>query len=368
MIEESESSSFRILSIDGGGILGAFVAGFLAGIEEQIDRPVGEYFDLIAGTSTGGIIAAALAFREPASRIEQFYRDRGPLIFQRREVILSSRWKRCARWLGRLSVDRVLGRVAPGIDCDYLLKSKYDGKALRAALDEVFGNQLLGASKSRLLIPSIDLTDGKTKVFKTRHLPHLHIDYLIPVVDVLMATTAAPTFFPHVQIQDGSAYIDGGLWANNPTMVGIVESIAVQQTCKRECDPNFDLRATSALSIGTGKLQHYIKPPADGAGGLWWTMGGRLVRTTMMTQAQGAYFQASYLLGDRLTRVDFDLPDSSWGLDSVELCREMIHRGRQRAAKELDLLRRTFFDRVAPQFTPFADEDRKTADCNATTS
>jgi hypothetical protein len=348
---------FRILSIDGGGILGAFVAGFLAGIEEQLGRPLADHFDLIAGTSTGGIIAAALAFREPASRIEGFYRERGPLIFCRRNVALSTRWKRCARWLGRRPADWMLGRLAPGIDSDYLLKSKYDGKVLRHALAEVFGSRPLGDSKSRLLIPSIDLTNGQTKVFKTRHLPHLHIDYRIPVVDVLMATTAAPTFFPHAQVQDGSAFVDGGLWANNPTMVGIVESMAIRDHCTRGCDPVFDLKTTSAFSIGTGRLQQFHKPPADGAGGLWWTMDGRLVRTTMMAQAQGAHFQAEYLLRDRLRRVDFDLPDNTWGLDSVDLCPEMIHRGRQQAAKEFGTLRHSYFDRLAPEFIPYTESD-----------
>lgn len=351
--EQVEPEPFRILSLDGGGILGAFVAGFLAGLEEQLGRPVADHFDLIAGTSTGGIIAAALAFREPAARIESFYRDRGPVIFRRRDVVLSKWWKRRVRGLGRGPVDAVLGRIAPGIDSDYLLKSKYDGKALREALEEVFGHRPLGDAKSRLLIPSIDLTSGQTKVFKTRHLPHLHIDYRTPVVDVLMATTAAPTFFPHARIQDGSTFIDGGLWANNPTMVAVVESMAIRDRCSRECDPVFDLKTTSALSIGTGKLQQFHRPPADGAGALWWSKGGRLIRTTMMAQAQAAHFQAEYLLQDRLMRVDFDLPDDSWSLDSVELCSEMIHRGRQHAAKMLEPVRRSFLDRTAAPFIPF---------------
>jgi hypothetical protein len=351
--ESVEPGPFRILSLDGGGILGAFVAGFLAGLEEQIKRPVADHFDLVAGTSTGGIIAAALAFREPAARIESFYREWGPAIFRRRDVVLSRWWKRRVRGFLRRPVDAVLGRVATGIDSDYLLRSKYDGKALREALEAVFGDRPLGEAKSRLLIPSIDLTSGQTKVFKTRHLPHLHIDYRTPVVDVLMATTAAPTFFPHARIQDGSTFIDGGLWANNPTMVAIVESMAIRDRCSRECDPVFDLKSTSALSIGTGKLQQFHRPPADGAGVLWWSKGGRLIRATMTAQAQGAHFQAEYLLQDRLTRVDFDLPDDSWSLDSVELCAEMIHRGRQEAAKMLVPLRRSFLDRMAAPFVSY---------------
>lgn len=69
--------SFRILSLDGGGIRGAFIAAFLAEVERQVNARVADYFDLIAGTSTGGIIAIGLALGEPATRIEQFYRDKG---------------------------------------------------------------------------------------------------------------------------------------------------------------------------------------------------------------------------------------------------------------------------------------------------
>ena len=345
---------FRILSLDGGGICGAFEAGFLAGLEAQLERPLGDYFDLVVGTSTGGIIAAAIAFREPASRIEEFYRDQGPIIFERRKVALSSWWKRRVRGLGRPIAERIARRFGIELDCDYLIKTKYGSEPLRRVLTTVFGNNRLGEAKTRLAIPSIDLTHGQTKVFKTKHMPQLHIDYLMPVVDVLMATTAAPSFFPHAEIQVGSAYVDGGLWANNPTMVGIVESIAISERCKRPCDPLFDLRMTSAMSIGTGRCQQFAKPPGDGAGALWWMMGGgRIIRTTMMTQAQGALFQAQYLLDDRLSRIDFDIPDSSWNIDSTQYRCEMTHRGRQEAAKSLATLRSKFFDREAPAYVPF---------------
>src|SRR4051812_33794461 len=71
----------RILSIDGGGLLGAFPAAFLSSIEEQLNKPIGSYFDLIAGTSTGGIIAIGLAMGLSASEINDLYQNRGAEIF-----------------------------------------------------------------------------------------------------------------------------------------------------------------------------------------------------------------------------------------------------------------------------------------------
>src|SRR5262245_34092204 len=76
-------STFRILSLDGGGLLGTFSASALATFESHIDRKIVEHFDLITGTSTGGIIAIALAMGVPAADILQFYLSRGPTIFPR---------------------------------------------------------------------------------------------------------------------------------------------------------------------------------------------------------------------------------------------------------------------------------------------
>jgi patatin-like phospholipase/acyl hydrolase len=133
---DADQRPFRILSLDGGGIRGAFTAGFLAGVEERIGHPVGRHFDLIAGTSTGGIIAAALAFGEPAERIEQFYLNHGPLIFSRPWEKPTHFLKRPLRWAFRLyprAVDKALyNRFS--VDWHWLRNSKYRAEELKTAL------------------------------------------------------------------------------------------------------------------------------------------------------------------------------------------------------------------------------------------
>src|SRR3989344_7323582 len=109
----------RILTIDGGGIKGVFPASFLASIEEKIDGRVGEYFDLIVGTSTGGIVALGLGLGLPAKDVIGFYKEHGPLIFGGNGVLKRLRSLLCA---------------------------KYDQEALRAALKSKFGNRALGES------------------------------------------------------------------------------------------------------------------------------------------------------------------------------------------------------------------------------
>jgi patatin-like phospholipase/acyl hydrolase len=174
---------------------------------------------LIAGTSTGGIIAVALAFGEPCGRIRDFYSEHGPGIFSRREKLsVPSQFKPFA-WLA----NKLLGRYK--LDVDAIRQSKYDGKRLKEALDEVFGSRTLEEAKTRLIIPSVDLTSGKTVVFKTPHQPNFIRDRHFLAVDVVVATTAAPTYFPHGVMKPGTAYIDGGVWANNPSMAAYVEAI-----------------------------------------------------------------------------------------------------------------------------------------------
>jgi patatin-like phospholipase/acyl hydrolase len=222
---------------------------------------------------------------------------------------------------------------------------------------EVFQHRPLGEAENRLVIPSVNMTNGQTKVFKTPHLPDHFIDRYFPVADAILATTAAPTYFPHAVIQKGSRYVDGGLWANNPGMVAVAESIRISKECRRpRIDPSFTLLDTHMLSIGTGSSPFFADPPEEGAGVAWWA--SRLIDLISIAQAQGAHFQAKAILADRYERIDFAIPDGSWRLDSVDLVEQMIHNGRQKATEELVKLRPRFFDSPVPGYHPFPDAAR----------
>ena len=156
----------RILSIDGGGIKGVFPASFLAEVEDAIGDKVARYFDLIVGTSTGGIIALGLGLGMSAREILGFYEKAGPTIFGGRRTWLSLKhWG----W------------------------AKYSAEPLRTAVESTFGTKRLGDSITRLVIPSFNLTTGEVHVFKTCHHPKFERDYLVRAVDVALATSAAPT-------------------------------------------------------------------------------------------------------------------------------------------------------------------------------
>jgi patatin-like phospholipase/acyl hydrolase len=353
-----EPYRFQILSLDGGGIRGAFVAGFLAGLEERIGRRIGPHFDLIAGTSTGGIIAAALAFGEPAARIEQFYLERGPAIFSRwwerpRACLLGRMLRSVSRSPARLLDWALLRRF--NLDHHWLWNTKYEGAQLKDALTEVFGDKTIGEAKTRLLIPAVNVKTGQPKVFKTRHLPHVFTDGNFRVVDVVLATAAAPTYFPHSVIERGSAYVDGGLWANNPAMVAIVEAMMIQDRCAKDVDPASALNCTHMLSIGTGNSTLFADPPNTEAGIFWWVSNG-LMEMASSAQSQGVNFQARHVLGERHERVDFDIPGADWSIDNARLVESMVHIGRQKAVAMVERYQSTFFARPATAFMPFQDQ------------
>lgn len=190
---------FRILSIDGGGIKGVFPAAFLAAIEEALGSPIGAHFDLIAGTSTGGIIALGLGLGLSPKQILEFYRINGPSIFPRSQNILS-----------RLK---------------HYYRSKYEPAPLESALRQAFRDRLLGESHTRLIIPSFSARSGKIYIYKTPHHHRFESDWRMPAVEVAMATAAAPSYFPPYISSGYVAHLDGGMWANNPTGNAVVEAV-----------------------------------------------------------------------------------------------------------------------------------------------
>ena len=337
--------AFRILSIDGGGIRGAFAASFLASIERKIGRPICDYFDLIAGTSTGAIIAMALALGEPSSRVQTLYEQHGPGIF--------TRPNRRVPWSIRAFATVARSRV-PGLDAAWLIGTKYSAAPLASVLRAFFADRTLEDAKRRLLVPAIDLTKGQPVVFKTPHLPGLDRDRHFRAADVVLATTAAPSYFPHATILPGSSYCDGGLWANNPSVLAIAEACQIQQQCRRpDVDPSFGINDIALLSIGTGTDPYFLDAPADEADGLlFWAL--RLLDVSGISQSQGMTSIAQYLLGGgRHLRIDFTIPKSGWRLDAIEALERLIHLGREEAEKRFTDLRPLFLQAPALPFTAF---------------
>lgn len=266
--------TFQILALSGGGYLGLYTAEVLARLEAQANRPIGQCFDLIAGTSVGGLLALAVAMEKPVAQVRDLFTHRGTQIF-------SERGRPRYWWQGFWRS---------------LRKPKYDGTALRAAIESIVGREtLLGQARHRVIIPSVNMTKGSVQMFKTAHNPKLVTDHRRKAADIAMATSAAPTYFPLAEM-DNAYFADGGLVANAPDMCALHEACAFLDVKPED---------VKILSIGT-TTAGFSLPRSIGRnlGSLQWTARGRLFSTIVSSQQQLVDFMLKHQLGDRYLRID----------------------------------------------------------------
>lgn len=287
----ADAAPFWILALEGGGLRGAFSAHLLTRIEDEFDIAARSRFDLIAGTSTGSILAAGIALNRPLTAVEALYEEHGPRIFKRR-------W-----W----SVD---GKLA----------AKYDVSLLKAVLEDQFGDAVLGdVTRPALIIPATDIGIGSVHVFKSQYDREFVRDKAVRVSDAVLASCAAPTFFAPYEVGD-YRLADGGLWANNPTLVAVVDAVR-----RFRVEPS----RIRVLSIGTG-LERFSYPRRRGVlSGAWGFMTswqrGKLIELMLSLQSQTATSMATLLLGnDQILRLNFF--DSRLPMDDPTSIRDLRAR------------------------------------------
>jgi uncharacterized protein len=308
----------RILVIDGGGIKGVFPASFLAHVEESLSQNVAEYFDLIVGTSTGGIIALALGLRLSAKQTLAFYEQHGSDIFYG-----DRRFRAFRGWF----------------------RAKYDPRPLRTALEEVFGQRTLGESSKRLVVPSFNIDTGEVHVWKTSHHPRFETDYKSSVVEVALSTAAAPTYFPTHRLACGTPLIDGGMWANNPIAVALVEAIGILKW------PADSLRVlslgctTTPLNVDWGR-RHSL-------GKFGWVE--KIADVFMAGQSSGAMGMALHLIANRQNIVRISpFVGARYKVDTHDEIPSLKGLGASEARQALSALRPLFFEQpVTDSFTPY---------------
>lgn len=286
----------RILSCSGGGIRGLAAAIWLRELERRVGT-LRDRFDLIAGTSTGALLACGVAAGLPAERFVRLYRDQGPAIFPR-----GARWawQRLARWRDGFS--------AP----------LYDSEPLKAALRAIFGASTLGALAPRTMVVAYETTQRRLDVWKSWR------DGELPIWEACAASAAAPAYFP-AHARGGQAWIDGGVAANDPSVCAIVEAMRLGAV------PG-DIAVVS-LSVGAQR------EPIGAAEALEWgpvQWAPHLLDVVFGGQAQLVDYQAEQLLAQgRYIRLEADLPDvgladaSPKSLAAIEHAAEVYLRSAQ---------------------------------------
>lgn len=214
---------FRILSLNGGGIKGAFSAAVLTAIEKEYNCNIADYFDLVAGTSTGGLIALGLGAGVKAEKILSLYKDKGSVIFP----------QGCALWR----------------KMRWIVSGKYGNKGLKSAVSEIVadekGEKRLQDSRCRLLISSFSADNGEMRYFTTPHIDFCKTDGEVSMMDVALATSAAPTYFQPANVAHGCSvgrYLDGGVGANVPALAAVLHVVHYLGVAPSQID---------VLSVGT---------------------------------------------------------------------------------------------------------------------
>ncbi|MEM8993513.1 MAG: CBASS cGAMP-activated phospholipase [Acidobacteriota bacterium] len=280
----------KVLAIDGGGIRGLIPALVLEAIEEKTGRPAAEIFDLVAGTSTGGILALGLARPGGGGRpafsagdLAELYERRG------RQIFTSSGWHRL-RSVGGLG------------------EEKYPAAGIEQALEDYFGDSRLRDALTEVLITSYEIERRIPWFFKS-HRAREHEDYDFDMKDVARATSAAPTYFEPKCIPtsdtDYWALIDGGVFANNPAMCAYIEA----KTLWPEDD-------VLLVSLGTGALTRPLPlHEAETWGMAQWAQP--LLDIVFQGVSSTVDYQLGKLLDDRYHRFDVRLDEGNDDLDDA---------------------------------------------------
>lgn len=188
-------------------------------------------------------------------------------------------------------------------------KNKYNSRGLQEALKTCFGSDKLGDSNKRLVINSYNIDENDVYLFKTPHHGDLRRDYKLPVWKVAMATSAAPTYFPVFKSIDTMRLVDGGVWANNPSLIGVAEATSnLGQT----------LDSIKVLSLGTTRPVKKRPRSLDKGGIIAWAIGEHGIEIIQQGQSVGVYKQTQCLVGKgRVLRLDPDVPDGLFKLDKM---------------------------------------------------
>lgn len=317
VILQEATDRFQILSLDGGGIKGIFSAGVLAAIEEDLNISVADHFDLIAGTSTGGIVAIGLGLGLKPREIVEFYLREGPSIFP--------------KWFG----------LKP---FQHWISNKYSASPLEEALKRCFKEKRFGDSKKRLVVPSYNLGEDDVYIFRTPHSERLRRDYKVPAWKVAKATSAAPTFFPASRDVDSLRLIDGGVWANNPSLVAVTEAFGTLKV---------PLSAIHVFSVGTTDVVTHRNQRLDSGGIIAWGRESAAIDVIMRGQSIGVNNQVTWLLGkDHIERLDPKVAANEFSLDGIHKADDLIAKAAHYSRSFMPIFKNRFMSHKAPPYEP----------------
>jgi patatin-like phospholipase/acyl hydrolase len=335
-------SPLRVLSLDGGGVRGVLSARILSNAEALLNKrygdnvSIGQRFNLIAGTSTGGIIALALALGRRASEVADFYEKTVPSIF---------------------------GKPHKASAYKSICSPFYKSDRLRSALVDFFGEDCtLNDVVTDVCITAVSLQNAMPRFYKSGYLGRNAPRLDEKLVDVALATSAAPIYFPAHSLKHSANLVDGGLCANNPSMVALVEAIQFERVSGDTGEPadasKRQLEDIVLVSVGTGQqcaMPYDMDKLRDGGVKQWAARFDRnrdgypfiapdvpILEIILNSQSEVVHFQTKFLLGKNYLRINPQLR-FAMGLDEVEKVEELKNLSDVTAADEAFL-----FEKLKP--------------------
>jgi len=284
----ASDNKFKILALDGGGVRGLYTATILQRIEKAFGIKCNDFFDLIVGTSAGSILAGALAVDIPIERASDLFLMQGADIFK----------KRAWSFYG-------------------LFKSRYRKDNLQKALAEQFGELRMGEIRKPLMVVSSDLLNSQVYIHKSGYLSQFEAynrDGDTKLSDAVLSSCAAPTYFDPHRFKD-QFLCDGGIWANNPSILGLVEAVSKFQ---REMSDIF------ILSVGAGGKNVLYNENARNWGFLRSWGGSKLIEYLLSLSSVSSTNVSKLLLKDNYLRINSDF---EYKLDNTSDLDELIRQG-----------------------------------------
>jgi patatin-like phospholipase/acyl hydrolase len=280
-----ETPFFHSLALTGGGFRGLYTAEVLERLEARAGRPIAQCFDLLAGTSIGGILALAAAFEVPMQKVVAIFQEYGTAIFPKKFALAGA------------------------------FRSRYDPAPLIEVIGKLIDKDaLLGDARHALVIPALNLTTGQQQILKTRHDSTWDRDHRYSAYQVALATAAAPIYFPLAEI-DNQIFADGGLFANAPDLVALHEANRfmgqlddrVRMLSIGTLSSRYSLPSDTPRDMGVAQ---WLRPPVF-----------PLIETVLAAQQQFAIQIVRHRLGENYTRIDSEPSDRvmrSIGLDKAD--------------------------------------------------
>ena len=235
----------------------------------------------------------------------------------------------------------------------YLGNARYDRKALREILGEKLGDRTIGDAKVRLCIPCFDGRHSEVYVFKTPHHPDYRTDRFDPMIRAALATAAAPVYYRPL-VEGGYIFVDGGVWANNPSMLAVIEALTAFDVDRNRID---------VLSLGCGDDPYRVNWWQRRFGGLFFWRTA--IFAAIRLQSLAATNQARLLLGpSQVIRIDAPTNEAKIAMDDCERAvEELVPAAEAAAAEWEEQVSRVFLVETAAPYEPVAVEEQKSPGC-----